>query len=106
MEYEKTIKISKEKADELQILLDKDEIDFEKEDIEEDSVLFEETVAFDNGFTAEIKVYSDQTNLYVDYVLFDKEGHEVCVGEPAFELVGEYNFEYKGDKYNIYIEAE
>lgn len=30
MEYEKTIKISKEKADELQILLDKDEIDFEK----------------------------------------------------------------------------
>jgi uncharacterized protein YrzB (UPF0473 family) len=55
---------------------------------------------------AHIKVCSGQNNLYVDPVLFDNEGNEVCVGEPAFELLGEYYFEYKGNEYVVYVEEE
>lgn len=106
MRYESKIKISKEKAEELQVLLDKDSINFEKEDIEEDSVLFKGVAVFDNGFMAHIKVCSGQNNLYVDPVLFDNEGNEVYAGEPAFELLGEYYFEYKGNAYVVYVEEE
>lgn len=106
MVYEQTVKVSKDKAERLQALLDQGEIDFEKEDVEEDATLLTLTANFENGFSADIKVCSGQHNCYVDPVLFNENGNEVCVGEPSFDLLGEYDFEFVGNQYIVNVEIE
>lgn len=106
MEFEKSIKIKRAVAERLQTLLDQEEIDFEKKDVEEDSLLLCETVKFDNGYTMDFKVCSGQTNCWSEAVLFNESGIEVGVTEPSYELLGECYFLYKQDEYIVNVEAE
>lgn len=106
MIYEKTLKISKEEAKKYQKLLEQDELDFEKENVEEDSTLKILTTKFENGFCADIKVCTGQHNCYVDPVLFDSKGNEVCVDEPSETILGEYYFKNDEDKYIVNVETE
>ena len=72
-------------------LLEKAEIDFEKEELEEDATLFSRTVKFDDGTTAELKVCSGQTNLWSEAVWFDKDGYEICCTDANYDdLEGEW----------------
>lgn len=103
MVFEKRVTVSKKEAERLQYLLDQEEVNFEAEKVEEDATL---TANFEDGFSADIKVCSGQHNCYVDPVLFNKNGFEVCVGEPAFDLLGEYDFEVAGNQYIVKVEAE
>lgn len=104
MIYEKNVKLKEIDIKRLQSLLDKEELDFEKEDIEPDSILFNEFFKFENGFMANIKVCSGQTNCWVEAVLFNEAGSEIGVTEPSFDILGEYNFQLDQDEFNITIE--
>lgn len=102
---ESTVRIPKRELDYWNRLLDIEEVDFEKEGIDCDQELERYTFNFGNGFEADIKVCSGQTNLFVDPVLFYK-GSECCVLEPDYEVIGEYWFECDGTEYVAIIEEE
>ncbi len=99
------MKIPRKELDYYNRLLAMTEVDFEKEQISEDSTLQTYTVDFGNGIEADIKVCAGQTNLFVDPVLFHN-GSEVCVLETADEVDGEYFFEYEGVTYIAEIAGE
>jgi hypothetical protein len=69
------------------------------------------TADFGNGIEMDIKCCSVQyeegeSNLaWTEAVLF-RSGSEVCCSEPSDEFEGEWELEYKGDKYVVHVEAE
>lgn len=105
MQFKKTVTVSKKIADRLQALLDKTEVNFEKEMVDTDATLLTLTAKFDDQVEADIKVCSGQNNCYVDAVLFDK-GSEVCVSETCEKLLGDFYFTYKGNEYIVTLEVE
>ncbi len=62
------------------------------------------TAKFDDGREADIKVCSaDDCSLFVDAVLFEKNGAEIAVCEPEYALDGEFEFETDGEAYVVEI---
>jgi hypothetical protein len=101
----KTIKIPKAEIKEYNRLLDIEEVDFEKEGVDEDTTLETYTFKFTKEIEGDIKICSGQNNLYIDPVLFYK-GCECCVLDPEFEIDGEYSFEYDNVEYVGIIESK
>lgn len=106
MVFKKTITVSKERASELQKLIDMEEINFEEMDIEEDAVLASFTAKFENGFWIDINVCSGQHCCWVDTILYNPEGHEVMIDEPSDILLGESYFNYGGNEYHVNLVEE
>lgn len=99
----KEIKITSEELDKYNALLQKDEIDFEEEGVEEDATLLSKTVRFDDGVWADLRVCSGQTNCWAEVVWFDKEGYEIaCSDADAIELEGEWLCSLD-PKYNVLV---
>ncbi len=65
------------------------------------------TAKFDDGHEADVKVcVADDNSLFIDAVLFNKDGGEVATCEPAFEVEGEcYFYEKDGTEYVVEIKA-
>lgn len=62
-------------------------------DIRQGNVVDSFTVTFDNGYSADIKLVSGEPS-FVDAVLFDNNGHEVCCIPPDAEsVIGKYIFD-------------
>ncbi|MDF2879679.1 MAG: hypothetical protein K0R54_236 [Clostridiaceae bacterium] len=91
-----TITISQKEATEIQDILNIAEGRYE----ESNDILKTYTVKFDNGFFADIKICNGDTP-YVDSLLFDKNGNQVCVLEISEEILGEYLFEHNGIEYMV-----
>ena len=101
----KKVFVSKEKLKKLNYLLSLDKIDFEKEGVKEDSVLFEKVINFNKNIMVLIQVCTGQNNAYINSVLF-KNGQEVtcleCEGEDSLD--GEYIFDFNENEYVVKIE--
>lgn len=106
MEFISTIKVSKEKIKKYNELLDMPSEDdgIIKMGYPEDATIEYFTAEFKNGYFADIKICSGQSNFFCDPVLFNKNGYEVCVLDCADALDGEYEFESNGDTYKVIIE--
>jgi hypothetical protein len=103
MKYKTQIKISKDDVDFVNKVMEiRDETDERWEDYEDlrDCTAKRYTGYFEDGHFADVSVCSGQSNFFIDPVLFNKDGHEVCVLECADDILGEYEFEDNG---NIYI---
>ena len=100
------ILITKQEAKRLQYLMDLEEVDFEKEGLDYDSAFRTLTARFSNGFEADIKMCSGQTNCFIDPVLFDKEGHEILCLECVEDVLGEYDFEYEDKIYRVELDTD
>lgn len=98
----KHIKISKTEANQVQewILADKTIPDSNDQDI-----VKKWTTCFDGIFEADIKLVNTLNGPYLDCILF-KNGHQVCVLEPQYLLLGEYPFEYNGETFTVVIELD
>ena len=105
--YKETVEIDKETSDWLKHLLSYEEMteeDFEKEGIDQDSTVYEETVEFKDGKQADLKVCSGQNNLWAEAVLFSKNGDELCFTEPGFDdLIGGWQMQTGSAKYTITV---
>jgi hypothetical protein len=63
------------------------------------------TVEFENKYQADIK-FVNNNGPYVDAVLFDENGYELCVINPvSYSLVGEYEFEHNNEVYRVEVTA-
>lgn len=100
------IKVKKETAEYLEDLLEREDIDFSEEGIDEDSTIETFTAKFSNGYEADIKVCSGEHNCYVDPVLFNANGCQIGLLEPDYELLGEYTFEVENEEYTVILELE
>ena len=99
---EKRLRVDKDLADRIQMLMDMDE---QVPDAGRDEVLHVFTVGFGDGIEADIKVCNGDTGPWIDAVLFD-QGHEVGLLEPGTVLLGKYPFEYAGQAYVVCLETE
>lgn len=96
------IKIDKNLAKELQDFLELEGVNMHELDISEDSVIEVFTGKFKDGFEADIKVCSGTENFFIDPVLFNPNGCEVCVlDSEGGDLLGEYIFEYENKQYIV-----
>lgn len=62
------------------------------------------THKFADGYEADIKVVSGD-GPYVDPVLFDNEGREMCVGDVSDQLDGEYIWYTDEKQYTLKVQA-
>lgn len=79
-------------------------------DEKDGNVLFSITGKFNNGFEMDVKipncrdVESNGGENYIDYVLFDPEGHELSCGySDHMDICGEYQLECDGTQYTFII---
>lgn len=101
--YKTQVKISKDDVDFVNKVMDiTDETDERWEDYQDlkDCTVKRYTGHFEDGHFADVSVCSGESNFFIDPVLFDEDGHQVCVLECADTILGEYEFEDDG---NIYI---
>lgn len=97
MKYEAAITIPRDEADEMQDILDG-----EADNEANDEVVKTYTATFPNGYQADIKVV-DGDPPFVDPVLFNEHGQEVCCIEVADDLCGTYQFSVDGDTYVVVV---
>lgn len=103
MEYKTQIKISKDDVNFVDKVMEiTDETDERWEDYQDlkDCTVERYTGRFEDGHFADVSICSGQSNFFIDPVLFNKDGYEVCVLECVDDILGEYEFEDEG---NIYI---
>lgn len=82
--------------------LKENQIDFNEVDFDYDSTLFCQTVAFDDGTQADLKVCSGQTNLWCEMVWFDRDGNEIACSDAcadALDGIWEFPVPFEGDEY-------
>ena len=80
------------------------EIDFDKVDFPYDATLFCQTVEFEDGTQADLKVCSGQTNLWCEMVWFDENGCEIaCSDACADELDGVWEYPFEDGDYNVEV---
>ena len=91
---EAIITISQEDMVEWNRLLTMNRVDFKRERISEDALLWNRRVCFGNGIEAEINVRSGQTNLWAEGILF-KNGVDIMCSEPKERLDGDYQLKDK-----------
>jgi hypothetical protein len=102
MVYKETIKIRKKEAEKMERILSIEE--GHCPDYDPVAVIKTYTAKFSNGFEADIKVCNGDTP-FVDPVLFNEKGIEICVGEVEDTLLGEYHFEYGEDVFVVTVEV-
>lgn len=103
MKYKIQIKISQEDINFVNKVMEiTDETDKRWEDYQDlkDCTVERYTGHFEDGHFADISICSGQSNFFIDPVLFNKDGYQVCVLDCADTILGEYEFEDEG---NIYI---
>ena len=80
------------------------EIDFDKEDFLHDATLFCQTVEFDDGTFADLKVCSGQTNLWCEMVWYSENGCEIaCSDACADRLDGEWKYPFEDGNYDVEV---
>lgn len=104
---EKKLYIPKDIIEKYDELLERDEINYEEEDIPRSSIVAFWTVDFGNGYVVRLNVCSadDDEPLWSEAVLF-LNGVECCCTEPDYSLSGEYWFEYDGKKFTLAVKPE
>ena len=105
MKYEETIILPKDRIDYINNLCETHltEEDFSKHQLPKFECFERFSVTFDNGFFADVKVCTggiDDT-VWVEMVLFDKNGYEVNCTEVYDNIDNTYELEDNGD--NVYI---
>lgn len=105
MTYVETIKIPASKVDKFNELLAKTSEDglVKALDYPVDEMIECYTAHFSNGWDADIKLCSGDTNFFVDPVLFDENGNEQSVLDCTDEYDGEYIFEVGDDTYEVVV---
>ena len=103
--FEMVLKVKESNVKSMNAILEMETINFEATGVKEDSTLKSYSVEFDNGFKAVIEVCTGQSNAYVNAVLFNTDGFEVCVLEPAEGLDGTYTFEADEVVYEVELMA-
>lgn len=98
---EKTLKIDKDLAYQFQEFLDMEDVNIHDLNLKEDSTIETFTVRFQDGFEADIKVCAGNHNFFIDPVLFNENGHEVCTLDVEGNLLGEYIFEENNKQYIV-----
>ena len=93
--------MEKDLAKELQKFLDMENVNMYDLKIGEDSTIHVFTAKFSDDFEVDIKVCSGSNNFFIDPVLFDENGHQVCVLEAEFDLLGDYVFESDTKEYTV-----
>ncbi len=104
--YEKTIVIDKPHLDRINYLVEQTHLDFEVEGLIEDSTVESYTAVFPDGCEADVKLCAGQTNCFLDAVLFDSRGHEVCCPDCPDSLGDEIEFEYNNTLYIVRIKEK
>lgn len=84
-------------------LLEMEEIDFDKEGFAQDTILDIFTAIFSDGVEADIKICSGISNLFVDPVLFDKNGYEIGLLDPEGNIEDIFIFETDKKEYIVEI---
>ena len=98
MKYEKKLFISKKRADHINWLLNT------TNGMGEDDTI-SDTAKFDNGIEIDVKLCGANDDYpWTEAVLF-KNGCEVCCTEVCEDFFGEWEFEYNGDQYVVYVEV-
>ena len=109
MKYKTQIKISQDAVNFVNKVIEiTDETDERWEDYQDlkDCTVERFTGHFEDGHFADISVCSGQSNFFIDPVLFNKDGRQVCVLECADTILGEYDFEDDGNEYILEIIQE
>ena len=96
MKYEKKILISQKEADYINWLLNS------TSEMGEDDTI-SHTTKFDNGIEVDVKLCGADYP-WTEAVMF-KNGSEVCCTEVCEDYLGEWEFEYNGDQYIVYVEV-
>lgn len=94
---EETVVVPKETIDYWESLLQRDDIDYEKEGLKKYETAFCKTVTFANGYQMDIKVCTDTPEdgtIWSEAVLFTPEGCEVACTEVSDGLLGEWELEW------------
>ena len=110
MNYRKTIKISKAKAEHINKLLTV-QPKSESECFGENE-MHSEDVTFSNGIRMCIDLCGVQyeengdNTAWTQAVLYDSNGIELTFTEPAFDYLGEWTIPYEGDNYTVVVELE
>lgn len=111
MRYERTIKISKEEAEQINKHLTIEPTCAEECLGEDIAIIY--TAKFDNGFEMDIKCcgvqyepYNSSNTAWTEAVLFE-DGKEVCCSEVSDEYLGEWILEDDNDnEYVVIVEVE
>ena len=108
MTYTNTIKIPKKEieAQNALLVMEYKKVLCKSLDNPRIAVVLSHTVKFPNGYEADIKLCAGEGHFYVDPVLFDKDGCQMCVLDACRgQIDGEYEFEANGDTYKAIVEA-
>lgn len=111
MRYERTIKISKEEAEQINKHLTEEPTCAEECLGEDIAIIY--TAKFDNGFEMDIKCcgvqyepYNSSNTAWTEAVLFE-DGQEICCSEVSDEYLGEWILEDDNDnEYVVIVEVE
>ena len=108
MEYTENIYFTKKHIDFVNKLgkTNLKEEDFSKHNLLKFSCCFFDSVIFKNGYQADIKVCSGDIgdSVWCEMVLFDKDSNELSCTDVRETIDGEWELEYKGDVYKVYVE--
>lgn len=99
---ERTVFISHKAAKEIQEAMDNN---LPLKDSYDNEIVECLTAEFGNGIEADIKVINTDNGPYIDAVLFH-DNCDVCTLEPAYEIKGEYYFEYSGEEYVVKVDTK
>ena len=83
-----------------------EEKDFSKHNLSKFSCFFVDSVIFKNGYQADIKACTGdiEDSVWCEMVLFDEKGNELICTDVQETIDGEWELEYEGDVYTVYIE--
>lgn len=107
MTYKKILSIPVAEVQRYNALMQASSVDYEAEDISRYATVCSWTVPFGDGYEADVKVCSSDTNdpLWCEIVLF-KNGSEVSCTDTCEDLIGTWTLEAKGNTYEIEIVEE
>lgn len=100
MNYTATIEVNKEESEKMEQILAIEE--GHCPDYDRIATIKTYTAKFPNGFESDVKVCNGDTP-YVDAVLFDEDGVELCTEEVSETLLGEYAFTFEADSYEVTV---
>lgn len=103
--YQASIKLPQEEVVKLNHMMQLSGTDiYEKYGLKRDETITF-TAKFANGYEADIKlVICEEDSPFVDPVLFDSVGHEICVLEPDFDSFdGDYVFPVNGEIFTVKV---
>lgn len=107
MTVKRSLPIPQAEAMRYNLLMQASSVDYEAEGIFRYATVCSWTVSFGNGYEADVKVCSSDTNepLWCEVVLF-KNGSEVSCTDTCDDLIGTWTLEASGNVYEIEIVEE